>query len=107
MKQRFRLLKYIRIIFSFCSFCAFVCAGAFAQNSTAAAAPYHDAKLPVEQRVADLLPRMTLEEKVAQSEVAWQNRQSFKDPQGFFVDENGAFNPGRAAMILKNGMGET
>jgi beta-glucosidase len=78
--------------------------------STAAAAqappPYRDPKLPVEQRVADLLARMTLEEKVAQMEGAWENRQFFSDPQALFVDGQGNFLPERAAVLLKNGLGE-
>jgi beta-glucosidase len=36
---------------------------------------YRNAKLPVEERVAELMGRMTLEEKVAQMEGTWQNRQ--------------------------------
>ncbi len=68
--------------------------------------PYRDAKLPVEQRVADLLSRMTLEEKVAQMESAWENRQFFSDPQALFVDDKGVFLPDRAAVLLKNGLGE-
>lgn len=70
------------------------------------AAPYKDPKLPVEQRVSDLLSRMTLEEKVAQLIGAWENRQFFKDPQTLFVDEQGTFLPERAAVLLKNGVGE-
>ena len=39
--------------------------GSFAQSALPpASAPYRDAKLPVEQRVADLLARMTIEETV-------------------------------------------
>jgi beta-glucosidase len=68
--------------------------------------PYRDPKLPVEQRVADLLSRMTLEEKVAQMEGAWENRQFFSDPQALFVDGQGNFLPERAAVLLKNGLGE-
>ena len=34
--------------------------------ATASAAPYQDARQPVSKRVADLLARMTLEEKVGQ-----------------------------------------
>src|SRR5271168_2376313 len=71
-----------------------------------AAPPYRDPKLPVEQRVADLLSRMTLEEKVAQMESAWENRQFFSDPQALFVDDKGIFLPERAAVLLKNGLGE-
>ena len=34
--------------------------------------PYHDPQLPIEQRVSDLLARMTLEEKLAQLSVSGQ-----------------------------------
>jgi beta-glucosidase len=80
------------------------CAGreALAQN----ALPYRDPKIPVEGRVADLLSRMTLEEKIAQLEGAWENKQFFPDLQAMFVDEKGAFLPERAAVLIKNGLGE-
>src|SRR5260370_11093856 len=68
--------------------------------------PYRDAKLPIEQRVADLLSRMTLEEKLAQMEGAWENRAFFSQQQSFFVDEKGAFLPEKAAVGLKNGLVE-
>jgi len=68
--------------------------------------PYRDPKLPVEQRVADLLSRMTLEEKLAQMEGAWENRQFLNQQQLFFVDQKGAFLPENAAIVLKNGLGE-
>ena len=76
--------------------------GAFAQNIP----PYRDPKLPVEQRVADLLSRMTLDEKIAQMESAWENKQFFSDPQKLFVDDRGVFLPERAAVLMKNGLGE-
>lgn len=78
----------------------FLCLVAQAQNE-----PYHDSKLPVEQRVTDLLSRMTLEEKVAQMEGSWENRQFFSNPQDLFLDEKGNFLPERAAVLLKNGLG--
>src|SRR2546430_3730775 len=68
--------------------------------------PYQDPKLPVEQRVTDLLKRMTLEEKIAQLEGAWENRDNVKDPQALFVDERGNFLPAQASRLLKNGLGE-
>ncbi len=68
--------------------------------------PYQDPKLPVEQRVTDLLKRMTLEEKIAQLEGSWQNRDNVKDPQALFVDEKGNFLPAQASQLLKNGLGE-
>ncbi len=80
----------------------FVSAAASAQN----ALPYRDPKLPVEQRVADLLSRMTLEEKVAQMEGAWENRQFFSDSKTLFVDQDGNFIPENATALLKNGLGE-
>src|SRR6266851_4670248 len=68
--------------------------------------PYRDTQLPVEQRVSDLLSRMTLEEKLAQMEGAWENRQFLNQQQSFFVDQKGAFLPENAAVVLKNGLGE-
>src|ERR1700676_794547 len=71
-----------------------------------AASPYRNAKLPVAQRVADLLSRMTLEEKVAQITSAWENRQFFTESSSLFIDEKGGFLPDHAALLLKNGLGE-
>ena len=76
--------------------------GLFAQNS----APYLNPNLPVQDRVTDLLSRMTLDEKVAQMEGAWENSQFFKDPQSLFVDEHGNYRPDRAEVLLKKGLGE-
>jgi beta-glucosidase len=78
------------------------CLACSAQDSP----PYRDPRLPVEQRVSDLLARMTLEEKIAQLEGAWENRAFHPDPQTLFVDDKGAFLPGRAAVLLKDGLGE-
>ena len=68
--------------------------------------PYRNPKLPVEERVADLLSRMTLEEKVAQMEGAWENRGQHKDSQSMFVDEKGNFLPERALALMKDGLGQ-
>ena len=67
--------------------------------------PYRNPQLPVEQRLADLLSRMTLEEKVAQMEGAWENKSFIHEPQ-LFVDGQGHFLPDRAAVLLKDGLGE-
>ena len=56
--------------------------------------------------MADLLSRMTLEEKIAQITSAWENRGFFTDPNTIFIDERGAFLPDHAAQLLKNGLGE-
>jgi beta-glucosidase len=66
---------------------------------------YRNPKLPIEQRVADLVSRMTLEEKVAQMIGAWENPAFMKTPESRFV-ENGAFVPERAAVLLKDGLGQ-
>ena len=75
---------------------------AFAQDAPA----YRDPKRPVEERVADLVSRMTLDEKIAQLEGTWQNRGNLKDSNQLFVDEQGGFLPERAAVVLKNGLGQ-
>src|ERR1700739_1447185 len=82
--------------------CCLGSTGTFGQ----APAPYRDAKLPVDQRVADLLSRMTLDEKIAQLVSVWEDRTFFKDPQKLLVDEKGNFLPDRAAVMIKNGLGE-
>ena len=43
-------------------------------RSQTATPDYKNANLPVDQRVADLLKRMTVEEKVAQLVCLWQQR---------------------------------
>src|ERR1041384_2330902 len=63
---------------------------------------YRNPSLPVEQRVADLLARMTLEEKVAQTESVWVTNQSKQ-----LVNERGEFAPDEQVQaILKNGIGQ-
>lgn len=61
---------------------------AIAQETAAARpmadAPYWDASLPTEQRVADLMARMTLEEKLAQMISAWTNKPEIQDEANFF-----------------------
>jgi beta-glucosidase len=89
-----------------CSCCLAICFVLSPIANAQATLPYRDPKLPVEQRVADLLSRMTLEEKVAQMEGAWENRQFFSDPKALFVDEKGNFVSERAAVLLRNGVGE-
>src|SRR5207249_8157473 len=68
--------------------------------------PYQNRNLSVEQRVSDLISRMTLAEKIAQLQGAWENKSFFPDPANLFIDQNGAFLPERAAVLLKSGIGE-
>ena len=48
---------------------------------------YKDARLPIEDRVADLLPRMTLEEKVDQITGGWESHIQVIDPTGTYTTE--------------------
>jgi beta-glucosidase len=64
--------------------------------------PYRDSRLPVEQRVADLLSRMTLEEKVGQTESVWVTNQLKQ-----LVNERGEFAPDQKMQeLLKTGIGQ-
>lgn len=48
---------------------------------------YKDPAAPVEQRVQDLLSRMTLEEKIAQVTAVWARKNELLDAKGNFVPE--------------------
>ena len=67
---------------------------------------YRNSRLPIEDRAADLLSRMTLEEKVAQLEGLWQNPQFPQKANAIFVDDKGQFSPERASVTLRYGIGE-
>src|SRR5580658_6810661 len=76
---------------------------------------YKDSSLPIEDRVADLLPRMTLEKKVEQITGGWESRIDVIDPTGTYNAESARktiaaewgehvkFTP-RQSAILHNGI---
>lgn len=66
---------------------------------------YKNPRLSVEQRVDDLLSRMTLEEKIAQLTCLWANRPQ-KNPQTDFASDRGDFSPEKAAQVMKYGIGQ-
>jgi len=66
---------------------------------------YRNSQLPVEQRVADLLSRMTLDEKVAQLVCLWAERPQVKLQTDFSTDR-GDFSPEKAAVVMKYGVGQ-
>jgi beta-glucosidase len=66
---------------------------------------YRNPRLPVEQRVADLLSRMTVEEKVAQLVCLWGERPQVS-PQTNFSTDRGEFSPEKAQAVMKNGIGQ-
>lgn len=76
-----------------------VVAGVAAARGQDAAAAYRDRSAPVEARVADLLARMTLEEKVAQLYGIWTRRAEIQDAAGRFA-------PDKARPLLAHGLGQ-
>lgn len=60
--------------------------------------PYKNPALSIDQRVEDLLARMTLEEKMAQITTVWNSK-----PKIF--DEDGNFDPKKAAQLYPHGIG--
>lgn len=100
--KRFFSIRLALVAFGALAVCSPMFLGSQAQEVPA----YRNPKLPVEQRLADLLSRMTLEEKVAQLQGVWENQQFMKTPESRFVDDQGAFLPDHAALLLKDGIGE-
>ena len=102
MRYRISLRSLLFAIAALLFVCGAASFHACAQDVTA----YKNPKLSVDQRVADLLAQMTLEEKLAQIESAWENRTSQREAQPFIVDEKGVFLPDAAKITLKNGIGQ-
>ena len=91
-------MKSIWIISSVLAISLAVCMGASAQDSGENMPDYKNPNLPVEKRVADLLSRMTLEEKVAQTLCIWKNEK--------VIDKSGKLDSEGAKSIFSNGLGE-
>src|SRR6266850_2707115 len=62
-------------------------------------AVYRDRTRPVDERVRDLLARMTLDEKVAQTLALWKGKEKI-------TDEKGQLDPAGARTVLANGIGQ-
>jgi beta-glucosidase len=88
-----------------CAVLALVCAAPRHADTRQGAPDYRNARLPVERRVADLLGRMTLEEKVAQLVCLWAERPEAGAPNGFSADR-GDFSPEKARLVMKDGIGQ-
>jgi beta-glucosidase len=74
-------------------------------HSQGTAPDYKNPKLSIDQRVNDLLSRMTLEEKVAQMTCVWQSRPQVK-AQTDFSTSRGELSPERAREVFKHGIGQ-
>ncbi len=61
---------------------------------------YKNTQLPVEERVSDLLKRMTLKEKVAQMQCVWNDKASM------LLDSTGHFDIDKAKKNFANGLGQ-
>jgi beta-glucosidase len=67
---------------------------------------YRNPRLSIDQRVADLLGRMTLDEKVAQLECLWANKPQALNAPGNFDVDHGDLSEQKARVVMKNGIGE-
>jgi hypothetical protein len=89
--------------------------GQVTTTAPAGASRYRNASLAIGDRVADLLPRMTLDEKVEQLTSGWENRVEVIDPSGTYTSQEARkvfkaewgteikFTP-RQGAILRNGV---
>ncbi len=77
---------------------AFPTAAVSQQSASVELAIYKDPGAPIEDRIEDLLARMTLEEKVAQMLTIWEQKEKVQTPQG-------DFDPAKASASFPNGIG--
>src|ERR1700680_2808823 len=111
-------MKINRSLLLLLTFLAFLTATASTQEKASqsnGSLPYRNSSLAIGDRVADLLSRMTLEEKIDQICGGGRQNVSVIDPTGTFTDESAratlsrwwdpdqAFPP-RGAAILRNGI---
>ena len=61
--------------------------------------PYKDPSVPIEERVSDLLSRMSIEEKAAQMMCVWQKKSEY------LVNDDGAFDADKARKSFAHGNG--
>lgn len=66
---------------------------------------YRNPGLPIEQRISDLLSRMTIEEKIAQVTALWIRKPQQRDLDGAFSDR-GDFSSEKASGVMRHGIGQ-
>ncbi len=111
-------IPHLHSVLSLALLCAiFAATRSHAQNKTTpdTTSKYRNPNLTIDERVADLLPRMTLEEKVKQITGGGRGQLEILDPTGTFTTEQAratmaqrespdlVFTPGQSA-ILRNGV---
>jgi beta-glucosidase len=82
MTRKMKLFLGTAILSVTCATVDFDPANAQTARQSNAAPVYKDAKAPVEARVADLLARMTLEEKIVQITAVWDDKSKILDGKG-------------------------
>lgn len=97
--------RALKLSLSFTIICSVFCLPVAHMNSQENRPDYKNPSLSVERRVADLLSRMTLEEKIAQLVCLWERRPQL-EPQTNFATDRGDFSPARAAEVMKHGIGQ-
>ncbi len=98
-----RRITLVCVLFAFAALLATVLPALY--TGAAQGPDYRNASLPIERRVADLLSRMTIEEKAAQMQTLWVRKPQQRRPNGNFGDR-GDFSPEEAATVMKHGIGE-
>src|ERR1700744_450405 len=78
---------------------AFIASILFTAAAAAQQPVYKDPNAALEQRVEDLLSRMTLDEKIAQITSIWNRKQEILTPSG-------DFDPAKAKQIFPAGIGQ-
>ena len=67
--------------------------------------PYRNSQLSIDERVKDLLGRMTLAEKISQMSCLWGKKPQVREDPSFATDR-GDFSPEKAKTVMPNGIGE-
>src|SRR6185295_2232815 len=96
-----RLVINIRLFFTLALLIAVVVATSSNKaRSQQQVSGYKNPRLSADQRVTDLLSRMTLEEKIAQLTCLWVNRPQ-KNALTNFATDRGDLSPEKAAQVMK------
>jgi len=100
-----RSMKLSRVVTRLCAALTIISILGTALRSQTQTPDYKNSRLSIERRVADLLSRMTLEEKVAQLVCLWAQKPQ-AGPQTDFSTDRGDFSPEKARAVMKHGIGQ-